>query len=264
MNPYTNCKGCVFAQTDTITQTGCSLGRHESLEINSHDEDGFFMLSRFCNTYRPKEWLSDLSFIESENINETVMMEIRPRVGFFVLLDTSREDGIKKLKKTLGDIKGQKLIPPRYVVVINDRVEYNEEAFATLDNMFDFEQTEYHVVQLEVKPANVARRIDEAFTLAKNGWVYVTSSGENVSRDLILNIHKRVNVDMKKLVVVKPYGEINGLLFQTALFKFVNGNKTKLYKDEIADSRSFLEKIEHAAIDSDDETFITWSKFNES
>ena len=69
---------------------------------------------------------------------------------------------------------------------------------------------------------------------------------------------------MKRLVVVKPYDNINGLLFQTALFKFVNGNKTKLYQDEIIDSRSFLEKVEAAFAESDDETLITWSKFDES
>ena len=133
-----------------------------------------------------------------------------------------------------------------------------------LAKMFNFDETAYHVVQLRIEIANPSRRIDEAFTHAKNGWAYVTSSGESVPRNLIRKIHQRINIDMKKLVVVKPYGEINGLLFQAALFKFVNGNKPKLYQDEVVDSRSFLEKIEHASLESDDETFITWSEFNES
>ena len=264
MIPHTMCSGCVFAQLNNSQQTSCSLDRASKLGIQDKDDNGFFVLSRFCSTYRPKEWLSELSFAESEDINKTVLSEIYPRVGFFVLLDTTRQDAIERLKSTLYDIKEQELIPPAYVIVINDKVEYSEEVCGILAKMFNFNETAYHIVQLEIKIDNLSRRIDEAFTHAKNGWAYVTSSGESVPRDLIYKIHKRVNIDMKKLVVIKPYGEINGLLFQAALFKFVNGNKPKLYQDEIVDSRSFLEKIEHAALESDDETFITWSEFNES
>jgi len=264
MIPYSQCNGCVFAQSNNSQQTSCKLDRASKLGIQDKDEDGFFILSRFCNTYRPEEWLKDLSFAESEDINATVMNEVYPKVGFFVLLDTSKEGAIESLKATLHDIKEQEIISPKYIVVINDKVEYSEEVCGILAQMFNFDETAYHVVQLEIELDNPSKRIDEAFTHAKNGWAYVTSSGESVPRNLIYTIHKRINIDMKKLVVVKPYGEINGLLFQAALFKFVNGNKPKLYQDEVVDSRSFLEKIEHAALESDDETFITWSEFNES
>tara|TARA_R110002020_G_scaffold301752_2_gene517163 strand:- start:5050 stop:5844 length:795 start_codon:yes stop_codon:yes gene_type:complete len=264
MIPHTKCNGCVFAKLDNSKQVGCELDRATKLNIQENDEDNFFVLSRFCNAYRPKEWLGELSVSESEDIKSTVMEEIYPRIGFFVLLDSDREDAIIQLEKTLKDIGEQQLITPRYIIVINDKVEYNEEIYSMLGNMFEYDETQYHIVQLQIKPENAANKIDEAFRHAKNGWAYVTSSGESVPRDLIYNIHKRINIDMKKLVVVKPYDNINGLLFQTALFKFVNGNKMKLYQDEMVDSRSFLEKVEAASLDSDDETFISWSEFNES
>jgi len=264
MIPHSNCKGCVFADMGEFAQKSCRLGRDSKLGIQDTDDDGFFVLSRFCNTYRPKEWLKELSIIESEDTKTTVMGEIYPRLGFFVLLQTNTADEIEGFKKTLEDIKNQKAIKPRYIVVINDKVEYNEEVFKLLEDSFDFSETEYHIVQLRQIPKNRAARIDQAFSHAKNGWIYVTSSGEKIPRDLIYKIHQRINIDMKKLVVVKPYDDINGLLFQTSLFKFVNGNKTKLYQDEIIDSRSFMEKVESAAQNSDSETFITWSEFNES
>ena len=264
MIPYTMCSGCVFAELGNSQQVSCQLDRASKLKIQDQDENGYFILSRFCSTYRPTEWLNELSFAESDDIKKTVLSEIHPRVGFFVLLDTTKEDSIEQLKQTLTDIKEQELISPRYVIVINDKVEYSEEICGLLAKMFNFDETAYHVVQLQITPDSLSNRIDEAFAHAKNGWAYVTSSGESVPRDLIYKIHQRVNIDMKKLVVIKPYGEINGLLFQAALFKFVNGNKPKLYTDEVVDSRSFLEKIEHASIDSDDETFITWEEFNES
>ena len=264
MIPYTQCNGCVFAKLDGSQQMFCKLDRVNKLGIQGQDEDGYSILSRFCNTYRPMEWLNDLSLAESEDISKTVLDEIYPKVGFFVLLDTRQENAIQHLKETLCDIKEQESFPPKYVIIINDRVEYSEELCGILAKMFGTSNTYYHVVQLQVKIDDVSKQIDEAFIHAKNGWAYVTSSGKSVPRDLISSIHQRVNIDMKKLVVVQPYDEINGLLFQAALFKFVNGNKPKLYQDEVIDSRSFLEKIEHAALQSDDETFITWSEFNES
>ncbi len=263
MSVNSSCKGCVFAEVDTH-QTSCKLDRAAKLGIDDKDEDGFFVLSRFCTTYRPKEWLSDLSLAESMDTEKTVLEEIYPRVGFFIVLDTTRDDAIEQLRATVEDIKNQKEIAPRYIVIINDKVEYNEDAFAVVQPLFDFEETEYHILQLQVEIDDPVNTIDEAFAHAKNGYVYVTTSGERVPRDLIYKIHKRVNLDMKKLVVVKPYSGVNGLLFQSALFKFVNGNRPKLYQAEIIDNRPFLEKVKEAAKESDDQTLIDWSEFNES
>ena len=263
MSVNSSCKGCVFAEVDTH-QTSCKLDRAAKLGIDDKYEDGFFVLSRFCTTYRPKEWLSDLSLAESMDTEKTVLEEIYPRVGFFIVLDTTRDDAIEQLRATVEDIKNQKEIAPRYIVIINDKVEYNEDAFAVVQPSFDFEETEYHILQLQVEIDDPVNTIDEAFAHAKNGYVYVTTSGERVPRDLIYKIHKRVNLDMKKLVVVKPYSGVNGLLFQSALFKFVNGNRPKLYQDEIIDNRPFLEKVTEAAKESDDQTLIDWSEFNES
>ena len=264
MIPYTMCNGCVFSETENNEQIGCRLNRADKIGIQDKDDDGFFALSRFCSTHRPVEWLNDLSLAESEDIVDTVRKEVHPPVGFFVLLKTEDINSISELKSTLEDIKAQELITPSYVVVITDKVEYNEETLRALDTTFDYAETQYHIVQLQITPDDIRQRIDQAFSHAKNGWAYVTSSGESVPRDLLRKIDHRVNSDMKKLVVVKPYDEINGLLFQTALFKFVNGNKSTLHNDEIADHRSFLEKIEDASLRSDDETFITWEEFNAS
>ena len=264
MIPYTNCKGCVFAEGGDFIQKSCQLNRSSKLGVQDSDEDGFFILSRFCNTYRPKEWVEQLSDEESKDIKSTVMKEVYPRVGFFILLETNTANEIEKFKQTLEDIKNQQEIKPRYVVVVNDKVEYNQEIFKLLASSFDFEDTEYHMIQLRQPSKNKDSKIDEAFMHAKNGWIYVTSSGEKIPIDLLKKIHNRINIDMKKLVVIKPYDDVNGLLFQSSLFKFVNGNKSKLYQDEIIDTRSFMEKVESAAEKSEKETLITWSQFNES
>lgn len=263
-SPYTKCGGCVFSETENNEQIGCRLGRSTKIGVRDKDDDGFFLLDRVCNAYRPIEWLGDLSLAESEDIMGTVREEVRPSVGFFVLLKTEDDKDISELRATLEDIKSQELITPSYVVVVTDKVEYNEETLNILNSMFDYKKTPYHIVQLQITPDDIHKRIDQAFKHARNGWAYVTSSGESVPRDLLQKIDHRINSEMKRLVVVKPYDEINGLLFQTTLFKFLNGNKSKLHNDEIADHRSFLEKVEDASSRSDDDTFITWEEFNAS
>lgn len=253
------CEGCVFAELENEQQIGCSLGRADKLGI-ADIENNFYNLSRFCVTYRPKAWLEDLQLSESLDTKKTVMLEVQPRVGFFVYFEKSLDD----LKRVVEDIKNQE-IKARYIVVINSYVEYNNEIQEILESNFDFNETEHHIVQLIEEPKNRAMVIDESFKHAKNGWVYFCHASESIDRDLIQKINKRVNVDLKKLVFVHPYDDnYNGLMFQASLFKFLNGNSTKVFKDSSTDKGSFVDKVKEAAKKSDKETFITWSEFNES
>ena len=264
---HTKCDACVFAQLDKQNiQTSCELGRESKLGIEETNDGGFFNLSRFCNAYRPKEWLPMLSLEESSNLPQTVLEEIKPRVGFFVIMDSEGIEAIDKLKKTLLDIKNQKDATPRYVVVINDKVEYNNEIQGLFGELFDHNITMHHIVQINTTFPTQYHLIDEAFIHAKNGWIYVTSSGENVPLDLLEKMHQRINIDMNILSVVKPYDEINGMIFQASLFKYLNGNKTKVYDemktDELkVDDRLFLDKVEDLAQKSAEGSVIEWGEF---
>ena len=260
----TQCNSCVFTEKrEDEKQTGCKLDRHNKLGIDYINDEGFYVLERFCTTYRPDNWLDDLSVSESDDIVSTVLSEIEPRVGFFIILDT-KQNGIDSLKHTVENIKKQNP-KARYVVVITDKVEYNEEVHDYLSSVFDYNITEFHIVQILKKIEFMPSLIDHAFSHAKNGWAYVCHAGETIDKNLIYKIHKRVNLDLKKLVVIEPYdGEINGLFFQTALFKFLNGNNPKVFLDEESSDKTFIEKVKEAAKHSDPETMITWEKFNES
>ena len=255
----TSCKGCIFANYSNSTQSGCQLGRAEKLTYEI-DEDGHYMVQHFCNTYRPEEWLKELSLDDYETRHDVVLEEAIPRVGFFVVFDPSH--GIDELKITLEDIQHQ-TIAPRYVAVINSKVEYNPEIQTMFKEMFDLEDTMHHIVQVSKMPEDHNLLIDEAFTHAKNGWLYINYSGERIDRELISKMHTRININMKPLVIVKPYEGIKGMLFQTSLFKLLNGNKTKVYHDKTVDNRPFLDKVESMPKDNS-ETITTWSQFNEA
>tara|TARA_Y100000593_G_C4322032_1_gene344321 strand:+ start:6396 stop:7202 length:807 start_codon:yes stop_codon:yes gene_type:complete len=267
MQVQTSCKGCLFAEYTKDTQTGCKLNRAKKLnpknDLLLDGEKQHYTFNRFCNTYRPEEWRIILSDEEREDMVATVMKEVSPRVGFFIFLDN--EDGVlDRVREILNDIREQTFGCARYIALINSRVEYNEQLHDILRENFDFEQTEFHIVQTLVEDKN-AFLLDEAFRHAKNGWAYVTSTGENVRRDLLQKVHDRINIDMKRLVLVKPYEELNGMIFQTAIYKFLDGNRRLQHKDTGEDmTLTFLEKAE-AMNTSDPDTIVTWEEFiNES
>ncbi len=263
MQIQTNCKGCVFAKYTEDTQTGCKLNRIEKLNPKGDyllDGDRHhYIFNRFCNTYRPDEWKAVLKKQEKQDLVKTVMSEVSPRVGLFVFLD-NEEGMIDRLKVTLEDIKNQTFGFVRYLAVINSRVEYNEQLHELLRDNFDFEQTEFHIVQTLVEDKDDFL-LDEAFRHAKNGWAYVTTSGENIRLDLLEKINDRINVDMKRLVFVEPYNELNGMIFQTAIYKFLDGNRKLKHKETGKEiTLSFLDKIKKMNT-SDPDTLITWEEF---
>jgi len=282
MKVQTNCKGCQFSKTSHsedghILQVGCELDRVEALNPDGSlvgDEDGsYYEFNRFCNTYRPAEWLDVISEEEKSDIVGTVMQEVAPRMGFFVFLDTDATNAIEELSKTIQSIKNQSFHRASYVVVIFDKVEYANEIQELLANTFDFNETEYHMLRsIFDKEKNLL--IDEAFKHAKNGWIYNISSGLEVPVDLIERVHKRVNIDMKRLVVVRPFDGVNGLLFQSSLFKFLAGNTPVLEPDIETNTspnsnprqsinlntETFIERIEGFPRE-DEDTLISWEDF---
>ena len=190
-----------------------------------------------------------------------------PRIGFFILLNTESEDALEDLSKTLSDIKNQTLHKARYVAVITDKTEYNQGIQKILTENFDHDKTLHHILKVSHIPENKMLLIDESFKHAKNGWIYTTTSGESIDQELIEKINQRVNIDMKRLSIVKPYDDFNGLLFSTPLFKLLNGNRKKAYETDdgelVFDGRPFLEKVEDMK-DNTGETLITWEEFNAS
>ena len=229
----TKCEGCVFAVKKNIDseyqQSGCVMDRSRKLGV-AEMVDGNYLLDGYCNTFRPQEWLDPTP------------------------------DAISRLRITLEDIANQEGYSPAYVVVVTSKVEYNEEIWTLFLEFFgDRDGIKFHITQTKRDTFDV----DGAFENAQNGWIYLTTSGEPVMKNLMAMVDKRVNIDMKKLLVVRPYEGMNGFMFPAYLFKFLNGNKPKVYGDEMVDAGSFIEKIETAAENSSPELFIDWSEFKD-
>jgi hypothetical protein len=279
MTIKTQCDGCVFAQfyypnessvetphpsTREDTQTGCSLKRHTLLEVAETNDDGYFVLNRFCNTYRPDAWLQELDLEEALSSEKTVLQEVFPRMGFFVRFETDdpEDTSIEDLDTTIASIKQVTNGEIAYVAVINDKVEYNDGIWSILTKCFEETDTKYHIVQLRASPESVTSLLDAAFLHAQNGWIYATTSGESVPSNVLDQLHEITNVKMQQLVMVEPYDDFNGLIFPAYLFKFLNGNRGKVFHDEILDSRSFQDKVRSAEERGKTSSILTWEEFN--
>ena len=148
----TNCEGCLFAEYDKKgkEQVACKLDRIPTFnptftkEKKDKDSKKCFVFDRFCNAYRPDEWLEHITEEEKKDLKATVMDEVCPRMGFFIFLRDSSEDAISDMKKRLDELRQQTVGAPRYICIINPKVEYNEELQEMLASSFDFEQTEYY------------------------------------------------------------------------------------------------------------------------
>lgn len=256
----TKCENCIFAIKKNLDseyqQSGCLMDRSRKLGV-AEIVDGSYLLNGYCNTFRPQEWLEGLTAKQQMNAAQVVLDEVAIRMGFIVWLDPT-PDAISRLRVTLEDIANQEGYTPAYVVVVTPKVEYNEEIWTLFLEFFeDRDGIKFHITQTE----SDAFDVDAAFEHAQNGWIYLTTCGERVMRNLMARVDKRLNIDMKKLVVVRPYKDMNGLMFPAYLFKFLNGNKPKVYGDATVDAGSFIEKIETAAEDSSPELFMDWSEF---
>jgi len=258
-----SCDKCVFAEivhgSGAYVQSGCKIDRVDKINPDHHvetNEDGktHFVSNRFCNTYRPTPWIKELTLEEKSNLKKTVFSEIKPIVGFFILFDDTPQNPLESLERTLLDIKHQLDHKARYVVVCNKKVEYNQEIHSLFVKHFVFEETEYNMV-LNMYQPDPWLMIESAFRHAKNGWIYVTTSGESIERTLMEKIHRRINIDMKRLVVVEPYKDMNGLIFQAAAFNFA--------KTDTDTDGTFIDKLKKVPTD-DPDTIITWSTFNEN
>ena len=257
----TDCGACVFALMSKNHQSGCVLNRHEIFNITGTTEDNYFIMDRFCNAYRPEDWIQQLDLEEQMELEATVLNEVRPRMGCFVRLDTTVPDAIERLDKTMESmtkVNGG----VSYVAIITDKVEYNDEIWELFVKYFgDGDETLYHIVQLEREIDDLPKVIDEAFTHAQNGWIYVTTSGETVRKDTLDILHKRLNIELAQLMMVEPYDGFNGLMFPSFVFKFLNGNKTKIFQNEEASSLSFTDKLREADKRGDTKSIFTWEEF---
>lgn len=252
-----SCSGCCFAICKNTgadkQQTACELGRiqkfkdHETkMRLEKGPSGEFFVIDRFCTCYRPDEWVDTLEPKEKRDLIKTVGEEVSVRMGIIIFFDQHTDE--ESLVKTITCFQEQTRAP-RYIVVVNSRVEYNELIHDLLIESFpNKEKTNVHLVQCMDQETGDFAKVDIAFQHALNGFYYVINSGEEVQNDFIEKFDTYINDGLNQVVMIKPKEEVGGLLIQASLHKLLNGSKTKMNDDESLNRETIVQRVVDMAI----------------
>lgn len=249
LDVVTCCRGCVFAEYEEFVQIGCKLDRREKLGFEGDwaEKDGkkHSVFYRFCNTYRPQEWIDELNYAEKLDLEYTVETEVYPNVMFIVLFNAETEEDQRIFEQQLDAIQNQDLYFTRRIIVVNQKFEYNDYVREELEARFDDHKfVSYHVVLYQHELDHDEWLIDQAVQHNINGWAYVVANKQVPPTNVISRIHEITNIDCKPLLVVKPNNGMNGLVFQAALYKYLKGSMPTVDPETLeADRRFFLQRV---------------------
>lgn len=246
-----SCEGCIFIiKDDDKPQEGCSLGRTIKLNpINKFDDKNQYqILSRFCNTYRPQEWKK----MDMVSPAASALEEVLPVAGVIV----NFEHNLGALEQTLESMFNQKGNKFKYLIVINDRVEYNEEIGIICKKYID----KWMLVQM-LEEYQHKDCIDNVFNHVKNGYIILVKAGYKFPTEFLQTIHERINIDMEPLMVAYDRNK-EKILTSASLYKFLKGNKPKINEDGTTDKRNFFERL--ADVPTEGNSIVDWENlFNE-
>lgn len=240
----TSCKDCVFAISDGENQTGCMANRINQEQI-SNNTRGFFVLNRYCNLFRPKRWMDEIGEngkeFSKDKLLEVAKKEASPRLTFIINFNYN----MNFLSSLLETINSQEC--RKFVVVVNDKVEYNESVFDLLKNKLSNNVGGFNLVQV-VKSSN--KFYDNGFKHAKNGWSVFLDKDQKIGKNFAQNLKTRLIDQWKRLVFAQ---DENGLrkIVQSSVYKMTLNN---VKSDGSIDNRPFEEKIldfATSAVDSD-------------
>lgn len=249
-----SCNNCIFKETSNDRQVGCSLdmptkllGRNpEASDLVPYEDSQVFTFDRFCMTYRPPEWVVDHQ-IEGDP-KMAVLKELRVPVGYVIAFS----EDLETLKTTLDSIED-----PIYVIVTNNKVEYNEGIYNMLGDRFP--TTPYRLVQL-LKKAPYQQHLDRVFSHCKNGWITLIKAGYTLPADFYSRIKNRVNVESRGFAVCFDDNK-EKLVVQSKIFKFLGGNMPMIRDDLSVDKRDFYERLEEAkANTTNQDLIVSWKE----
>jgi hypothetical protein len=215
----TSCKECVFAMYVGKTQMDCSLGRLDKFRkvgvpvIESYDDNKeFFVIERFCNTYRTEDWKPRYKKITKE---DSALKESQATFDFIIIHDSTQ--GVDSLDKTLSDIKQQTVLPKKVVVVEKGGKDKMGIIGVLERHLSDLPVSYRYVVYMDDEYEGSLDFIDESFKQVDSMYYCVLDSSKDVMANIIKRVDTIINQDMRPLSVVKPDDGYHGLVVQSIL-----------------------------------------------
>lgn len=235
-----NCSNCIFVQKtdDGEVQIDCSakrLDKFTNFGLKFNSENNRYEFNRYCNYFRPPEWAA--LYGKDNNLIEVVKLESLPRITYVIDFNYDMDNLSNIISSINGNIGS--------IIVLNDKVEYNEDIMKLIDN----KSKKKYIVQILADTYNDIDKFNEVFKYAKNGWCFFISKVGKLPADYYGILNSWINEKMNRLSYTKD-DQTGDFIIQSALYKFLNR--------DINDNRSFDEKISELITD-DKNSMIEWS-----
>jgi len=242
MKIETHCKNCVWS-----VDNKCEMDRLEKFEklVKIEYEDGYAKFPRFCNAWRNQAWIDN----QSEPMTQ---IELEMRIGMGLVVDFTNNHDLKQLEKTfISCILGQYLIP-NYVIVINDKVEYQEEIDKIL--VYYFKDNPRNIIQ--ILDLEKIYYMDEAFKFARHGYTTFVYSGDILPYKYLEIVNNHINKELKFLSAC--FSKDEKIIFQNTLFKLLGGNKPVATEGGSINRDDFLTRL--LAMKSEEKCIYLWDE----
>jgi hypothetical protein len=227
----TSCKNCVFKIGES-DQTGCHLNRLDKMP-HTKDEDGNFVILKFCNGFRPERWKEDVGVSTIEEMIATVKHEMHSPINFVIHF----KDSLEELKKTLESISRiQNLNKRSTLTVVNKKVEFNEEISEIIFRQ-NFHEDRIFLMFILDENQPILNNCFKNFNVGNMVTVWAGYEFPENFEDLV---NKTVNEDMEKLYLIF---DDNKYFTSTQLFKSLNGDLPLVLDNGEVDSDDYVNKI---------------------
>lgn len=249
----THCKDCIWARKK-ISLDG-NLCDQNRLTIYKPKDivDGYYKFPRFCNAWRDAGWQEKNKDIEVFTLRNEM------KIGMGLIIDFTNNYDLGALEKTLDSVYlGDAFIfpgttEPNYLVVINDKPEYQPELHKMIEFYVD-EPKNRHLIQILSAPKEFY--MDEAFRFARHGYSTFVYSGDILPDGYIDRINSLINTELAFFSC--SFAEDGKIIFQNSLFKLLGGNKPLLKDDGSVDKRDFVSKL--LDMKSDQKCIYLWEE----
>ena len=220
----TACKNCAFAVYNGKTQIDCDLNLltkyEEILDCYDADKEFFVINNTVCLYKRNKEWLS--RYKDKKTILNTIRQEIQLKYQAIIFCD---KENWNELVNSINSLKSQ-LIPPQHItIILQYNVKYNPELLAQL---FDKSNIKWRVENLLVSGSSFRESVDLLLINAnlRYPWYILLEQGFLLPHKYVFNLDTLINEKMKNILIVKPQDHINGLIVNSMLHEYLNGNRS--------------------------------------
>jgi hypothetical protein len=251
----THCKDCIWAKKQMfLTGEGNSCEQNRLEKFGATEVvDGYYKFPRFCNAWRDVGWQEKNKGWEQQRLNTEM------KIGMGLIIDFTNNYDLVALEKTLDSVYlGDGFTfpgstEPNYLVVINDKPEYQSELHKMIEFYVDEPQNR-HLIQ--ILSALKEFYMDEAFRFARHGYSTFVYSGDVLPDGYIDRINSLINTELAFFSCA--FAEDGKIIFQNSLFKLLGGNKPLLKDDGSVDKRDFVSKL--LDMKSDQKCIYLWEE----